>query len=315
MLDELRQIDVSAIADLARIKQEEELLSSRLSKMEESKEKVSTAVFDRVRGDYRKRQSALELESRPLKERARQEYAKLRALRAEIEHALETASLDKEELVFRHDLGEYQGDEFETRLTQSETSLAGRRQELAEIDQLKQQFIDAFHSESDLDVPAVAGPGKVPAPEEHEGERTRISSPGVPLLPESVPDATFAAAKPTAIDPAATRPDVVVPPGAGATARVAIPRILKLVDDGPPEEFVLTPGTIMIGRSPKNQISLPFAEVSRHHANIVFSADGYRIVDLNSGNGVLVNGKRVTDHLLAEGDVIQIGMQKLAYKA
>ena len=115
-------------------------------------------------------------------------------------------------------------------------------------------------------------------------------------------------------DPAATRPDMAVPPGAGATARVPIPRIVKQVDRGPAEEFALTPGTTSIGRSPKNQISLPFAEVSRHHANVVFTADGYRIVDLNSGNGVLVNGKRVTDCLLADGDVIQIGMQKLTFR-
>ncbi|HMF09872.1 MAG TPA: FHA domain-containing protein, partial [Thermoanaerobaculia bacterium] len=58
----------------------------------------------------------------------------------------------------------------------------------------------------------------------------------------------------------------------------------------------------------------PFAEVSRHHANVVFTADGYRIVDLNSGNGILVNGKRVTDWLLNDGDVIQIGMEKLTFR-
>ncbi len=317
MLDELRQIDVSAIAELVRIKQEEELLASRLSKMEASKEKVSRAVYDRVREDYRSRQAAFDAESRPLKQKARQEYAKLRALRAEIEQALEKASQDKEELVFRHDLGEFQGEEFQTRLAQSETTLAAKRQELAEIDQLKQQFIDAFHTESDLETPAgeeIEEPAQSPEP---EGERTRISSP-TPIAPAGqIYESTMVASKlapgAAALDPAATRPDAVVP-SPGTTARVPIPRIVKQSDNGPAEEFALTPGTTSIGRSPKNQISLPFAEVSRHHANVVFTPDGYKIVDLNSGNGILVNGKRVTDYVLVDGDVIQIGMQKLTFR-
>jgi hypothetical protein len=323
MLDELRQIDVSAIAELVRIKLEEELLGSRLSKMESSQEKVSRAVYDRVRADYQSRQAALDVESRPLKQQARQQYAKLRALRAEIEKMLETASLDKEELTFRHDLGEFQDNEFQTRLGQSETLLAARRQELAEIDQLKQQFIDAFHAESDLEPQAGEEIEELAAADKDEAdqERTRVSSP-TPIAPPSgsVPESTMVAQKSAmgvtaAIDPAATRPDTFIPPAAGATARVAIPRIVKQAEEeGPAEEIALTPGTTSIGRSPKNQISLPFAEVSRHHANVVFTADGYRIVDLNSGNGILVNGKRVTDWLLNDGDVIQIGMQKLTFR-
>jgi len=320
MLDELRQIDVSAIAELVRIKQEEELLRSRLSKMEASQEKVSRAVYDRVRGDYQSRQAALDVESRPLKRKARQQYAKLRALRSEIEKTLETASLDKEELIFRHDLGEFQGEEFQTRLGQSETLLAARRQELAETDQLKQQFVDAFHSESDLEPQPGEEIEELAEKEEADEEKTRVSSP-TPIAPPagSAPEATMVAQKSAlgvtaAIDPAATRPDTFIPAAAGATARVAIPRIVKQVEEGPAEEFALTPGTTSIGRSPKNQISLPFAEVSRHHANVVFTADGYRIVDLNSGNGILVNGKRVTDWLLNDGDVIQIGMEKLTFR-
>jgi len=320
MLDELRQIDVSAIAELVRIKQEEELLRSRLSKMEASQEKVSRAVYDRVRGDYQSRQAALDVESRPLKQKARQQYAKLRALRSEIEKTLETASLDKEELIFRHDLGEFQGEEFQTRLGQSETLLAARRQELAEIDQLKQQFVDAFHAESDLEPQEGEEIEELAEKEEADEEKTRVSSP-TPIAPPagSAPEATMVAQKSAlgvtaAIDPAATRPDTFIPAAAGATARVAIPRIVKQAEEGPAEEFALTPGTTSIGRSPKNQISLPFAEVSRHHANVVFTADGYRIVDLNSGNGILVNGKRVTDWLLNDGDVIQIGMEKLTFR-
>ena len=53
--------------------------------------------------------------------------------------------------------------------------------------------------------------------------------------------------------------------------------------------------------------------VSRHHAQLVTSPDGSVIEDLNSTNGVYLNGKRVRRHRLTPGDVIKIGMHELVY--
>jgi len=47
--------------------------------------------------------------------------------------------------------------------------------------------------------------------------------------------------------------------------------------------------------------------VSSHHAELRNVAGAYRIVDLDSTNGTFVNGQRVTDASLAEGDVVGIG--------
>lgn len=48
--------------------------------------------------------------------------------------------------------------------------------------------------------------------------------------------------------------------------------------------------------------------VSSHHAEIRFDGQGgYQLVDTNSSNGTLVNGQRVLQHQLANGDVIFIG--------
>ena len=71
--------------------------------------------IERVRGDYRTRLAALEEEARPHKERARREFAKLQALESEIRQGRDAVRLEKEELEFRHSLGEFPDEDFERR--------------------------------------------------------------------------------------------------------------------------------------------------------------------------------------------------------
>jgi pSer/pThr/pTyr-binding forkhead associated (FHA) protein len=117
-------------------------------------------------------------------------------------------------------------------------------------------------------------------------------------------------ARPAAAAPASA---VVEPPG--ATVVLAMPRLVIMTDEKPGTEHVLKAGITVLGRSPKSDIQIPFSEVSRKHAEIVWEADGYIILDLGSENGVLVNGQRVKKHVLSDGDVVQIGPQKLIFKA
>jgi hypothetical protein len=65
--------------------------------------------------------------------------------------------------------------------------------------------------------------------------------------------------------------------------------------------------TTRLGRSPENDIVLQDSSVSRCHALIRKSADGYRIFDNGSLHGVTVNGAPVLEPaLLRTGDVIRI---------
>jgi pSer/pThr/pTyr-binding forkhead associated (FHA) protein len=54
--------------------------------------------------------------------------------------------------------------------------------------------------------------------------------------------------------------------------------------------------------------------VSRIHAEVRRSADGHRVVDSGSANGTTVNGERVTEHQLVDGDVIRVGDTELHYR-
>jgi len=69
---------------------------------------------------------------------------------------------------------------------------------------------------------------------------------------------------------------------------------------------------MLIGRSRDNDLCLPSRYLSRHHAAVLPSPEGhYYIVDLNSANGVLVNGKLVSRSLLYNGDVVSLGQFRL----
>ena len=64
---------------------------------------------------------------------------------------------------------------------------------------------------------------------------------------------------------------------------------------------------IRIGRQPDNDVVLDDLLVSRHHAELRRTPGGWEVIDLVSGNGTFVNGRRVSRAAVAAHDVIGIG--------
>lgn len=63
-----------------------------------------------------------------------------------------------------------------------------------------------------------------------------------------------------------------------------------------------------IGRDEEAGFTLEDDAVSRHHIEIRPADEGgWMVIDLDSANGTLVNGEPMDQHLLAEGDVVQLG--------
>jgi hypothetical protein len=73
-------------------------------------------------------------------------------------------------------------------------------------------------------------------------------------------------------------------------------------------EYLLT-----VGRLPECTITLGDPNVSRRHAEIRPSGAGYRLIDLGSTNGTLVNGQRVHEHQLVDGDTITFGATVITF--
>jgi chromosome segregation ATPase len=97
--------------------------------------------------------------------------------------------------------------------------------------------------------------------------------------------------------------------GAPPPAPVGVPEYvaeLVRIDCEQPITFVLARRT-RIGRAPGSELQIDSQSVSRNHALILKSTRELIVEDLNSTNGVLVNGRKVSRHLLADGDVLTVG--------
>jgi signal transduction histidine kinase len=89
--------------------------------------------------------------------------------------------------------------------------------------------------------------------------------------------------------------------------------VIKGPDEG--KQFELAGDSVLIGRDPASKIRLNDTEVSRRHAELVRTADGYRVLDKGSANGTYLNGQPVKDALLRHGDHIQVGQTVLVFGA
>jgi hypothetical protein len=400
MLERIHEIDTGAIEELTRIKRDQQVLEDRLRMMQERREGVSEAVFERVRMDYRGRLDTLEQEARPLKERAGREYRKLRSLHEELQRARDEARLAKEETEFRNGLGEFAAGEYERRAAQCAERLAARESELAEVESLRGRFLGAYRSPEELegDAPSAGaddrGDATEPATPQQGDDDERQPALEEPVAAAAAADPSVngrAAAAPLVADQqAADAPVSYGPFDAGATSRLepdtdmfdkdstaleppagsagtapveaagvdqaeiwheaptgsfdlplsqrssrppaptvadevedddlsgatrilARPRLVEMDNGSAGREHPLALGRTSIGRASDNLVHLLDEAVSRHHAEVVPSPAGYVLRDLGSENGIFVNGERTPEHILSEGDIIQIGARTLVF--
>ena len=79
-------------------------------------------------------------------------------------------------------------------------------------------------------------------------------------------------------------------------------------------KYTITEQVITIGRSKDNHIVLFDHTASRRHAKVRKTPDGYLLMDLDSHNGTLVNGSRVTGRILRHNDLVEIGTSVLSFQ-
>jgi hypothetical protein len=81
------------------------------------------------------------------------------------------------------------------------------------------------------------------------------------------------------------------------------------------ERFTLGEHIVTIGRHPECNIVLADPNVSRNHAEIRPQGDGFVLVDLGSTNGSKINGVRVGQQVLRDGDEISFGNTRMTFEA
>ena len=74
------------------------------------------------------------------------------------------------------------------------------------------------------------------------------------------------------------------------------------------ERVVLDGDSLKIGRQATCRVVFNDSNVSREHAQMRRTADGWKVLDLNSTNGVKINGQQiVAEQLLVNGDELAFG--------
>jgi hypothetical protein len=108
-------------------------------------------------------------------------------------------------------------------------------------------------------------------------------------------------------NPLASIPTVGSPSAATGQAR--------LFDLNAGKSYALTKTTLVLGRDASCDIVLDDANVSRRHAQLAQDVIGtWKLTDLNSTNGTRINGNRVGNALLRDGDELTIGITVLEFR-
>ena len=92
--------------------------------------------------------------------------------------------------------------------------------------------------------------------------------------------------------------------------------LLKTADDAEaPFTFRILPGSIKtVGRASRADFIVEAALVSRLHCRLTAGATDLEVVDLESTNGTFVNGARVAQASLRDGDRLGIGRVELVVR-
>jgi len=112
---------------------------------------------------------------------------------------------------------------------------------------------------------------------------------------------------------AATEQVAPMPPPPVTPAVESPARLVCMSSNFAGREFSLDKSAMVIGRTDDNDVVVNHRSISRHHAKIVREHGRYAIVDLQSSNGVRVNGEEYGKVELRRGDLIDLGHVRLRF--
>lgn len=81
----------------------------------------------------------------------------------------------------------------------------------------------------------------------------------------------------------------------------------QITGPGAPRDWNLIRDSVVVGRSKGADFSIDSPELSRQHIKLVREGKEFKCIDLESRNGLYLDGVRIHSVMLRQGDVIQIG--------
>lgn len=117
----------------------------------------------------------------------------------------------------------------------------------------------------------------------------------------------------TAVQPSRSETHSVITAGKSDIDKEEKKALSPVLLFGEEKEISLNRSVINVGRRNTNEIVIDDIRVSRTHAQIRKTSQGYFVFDAGSAGGTYVNGTRVDKRQLKSGDVISLGGYKFIY--
>lgn len=93
----------------------------------------------------------------------------------------------------------------------------------------------------------------------------------------------------------------------------ALPRVIIINTELAGKVFPILDENITVGRIPQTDFSIRHKSVSRRHARIFQQEQHYFVEDLESVNGIIVNGTNQSPQKLMDNDIIELGRVKMRF--
>lgn len=81
------------------------------------------------------------------------------------------------------------------------------------------------------------------------------------------------------------------------------------------QTFKLKPSRTLIGTGPDCDVKVEDQFMSSHHCEVRFEGGSFKLFDLGSTNGIVVNDKKVREHELVDNDLFRLGRTEFKFKS
>jgi hypothetical protein len=282
-MDPRESVEIPFLGEWMQIRRERAALRERLARLESERGRVSEEVLARVRADYQEKADDLELRANDLSERARREARSLASAVERQQQTVDKQRMALEEYDLRERLGEVLDAISAKRAGEMRHDLERLEDDLRAMVEMRDRVTTIADSRADRPVTIPALATTLPPP-----------SGALPPLPPMPP------------------PLATPPPQAANVAKPLAARLVPTESRDGSDAFRLRDRTL-VGRNRESDLCLPVGTVSRRHAMVEQTDAGWVVRDLHSENGTWVNGERVWERTLAEGDQIQFGTVGLVF--
>lgn len=295
------------------IKEQWQTTKERLAKVEESKSRVSSAVFEKVKRDYQARLDDVRKDLLEKKKDVDRELKSLHMAEQKISKQLEEQKLTLEEMKFRNSLGEFSESDYQGQ-TKGIQEKVGKFEALHTVILQNIKRYEAIFEGVDglLSLTPDEGTDDLLISEEDRTPAEKMLSSTLKDDEEPATDEEgyiieepkkgyFSSGEETGKIPAKKAQPAKrdVQPATGV-------KVVLVSGDRAGTEYFLK-DTTAFGRATTNAVVVSDAKASRQHAQIQKKGKEYVLIDLNSSNGTFVGGERIDEYVLNNGDEFSIG--------